>query len=79
MIRAIANVIENKAKAVKADARGSVHLAKVVVAKPSYSKAARQAAFGEMASHLPVTKAVSLAKLISKVNPADFRIVRMPG
>ena len=79
MKRAIANAVENKAKPVKADARGFAHLAKVVSAKPSYSKAARQAAFGKMASHLPVAKAVAKAKLISKVNPAEFRIVRMPG
>ncbi|MDO9103063.1 MAG: hypothetical protein Q7J20_09400 [Candidatus Nitrotoga sp.] len=79
MKRAVANAVENKAKPVKACARGSAHLAKVVAAKPSYSKAARQAAFSKMVSHLPAAKAVSQAKLISKVNPAEFRIVRMPG
>ena len=79
MKRALANAVENKAKPVKAGARGSVHLAKVVAAKPSYSKAARQAAFSKVVSHLPVAKAVSQAKLISKVNPAEVRIVRMPG
>ena len=79
MKRALANAVENKAKPVKAGARGSAHLAKVVAAKPSYSKAARQAAFSKVASHLPAAKAVSQAKLISKVNPAEFRIVRMPG
>jgi hypothetical protein len=79
MKRALANAVENKAKPVKVGARGSAHLAKVVAAKPSYSKAARQAAFSKVVSHLPVAKAVSQAKLISKVNPAEFRIVRMPG
>lgn len=79
MKRAIANAVENKAKPVKTGARGSAHLAKVVAAKSSYSKAARQAAFGKMASHMPTAQAVSQAKLISKVNPAEFRIVRMPG
>lgn len=79
MKRAIANAVENNAKPAKAGARASKHLAKVVEAKPSYSKAARQAAFGKMASHLPVAKAVAKAKLISKVNSAEFRIVRMPG
>ncbi|CAH1212064.1 conserved hypothetical protein [Candidatus Nitrotoga sp. BS] len=79
MKRALANALENKAKPVKAGARGSVHLAKIVAANPSYSKAARQAAFSKVASQMPVAKAVSQAKLISKVNPAEFRIVRMPG
>jgi len=79
MKKAIAHAVENKAKPVKAGARGCVHLAKVVAAKPSFSKAARQAAFGKMASHMPAAKAVSQAKLISKVNPAEFRIIRMPG
>jgi len=79
MKRAHANAVENKAKPVKAGARGSAHLAKVVAANPSYSKAARQAAFSKVVSHLSVAKAVSQAKLIPKVNPAEFRIVRMPG
>jgi len=79
MKKAIAHAVENKQKPVKAGARGSVHLAKVVEAKPSFSKAARQAAFGKMVSHMPAAKAVSQAKLISKVDPAEFRIVRMPG
>lgn len=79
MKKALANAVENKAKPVKAGALGSAHLAKDVAAKASYSKAARQAAFGKMASHMPAAKAVSQAKLISKVNPAEFRIVRMPG
>lgn len=79
MKRALANAVNNKVKPAKAGARGSARLAKVVAAKPSFSKVARQAAFSKVASHLPVAKAVSQAKLISKVNPAEFRIVRMPG
>jgi hypothetical protein len=79
MDKALANAVENKAKPVKAGVHGSAHLAKVVPAKLSYCKAARQAAFSKVASHMPVAKAVSQAKLISKVNPAEFRIVRMPG
>lgn len=79
MKRAIANAVAKSAKPEKTGVRDSVHLAKVVAAKPSYSKAARQAAFGKIASHMSAAKAVSQAKLISKVNPAEFRIVRMPG
>lgn len=79
MKKAIAHAVENKKKPVKAGARGSVHLAKVVAAKPSFSKAARQAAFGKMAGNMPAAKSVSQAKLISKVDPAEFRIVHMPG
>jgi hypothetical protein len=79
MKKSIVHAVENKAEPVKAGARRSVHLAKVVSAKPSYSKVARQAAFGKMASHMPAEKAVSQAKLIPKVNPSEFRIVRMPG
>lgn len=79
MKRAIAHAVENKANPEKAGACESAHLAKVVAAKHSHSKAARQAAFGKMASHMPAAQAVSQAKLISKVNPAEFRIVRMPG
>ncbi len=79
MKKALANADENNAKPVKAVVRGSAHLAKEEAAKPFYSKAARQVAFSKVASHLPVAKAVSQAKLISKVNPAEFRIVRMPG
>lgn len=79
MKRVHANPVENKANPAKANALGRVRLAKVVAAKPSYSKSVRQAAFGKVASHLPVAMAVSQAKLISKVNPAEFRIVRMPG
>lgn len=60
-------------------AKVRVHLAKVIVAKSSCSKSARQAAFSEVGRHLSVAKAVSSAKLISDVNPAEFRIIRMPG
>ncbi|MEO8331312.1 MAG: hypothetical protein ABI479_02690 [Gallionella sp.] len=75
MKKAIAKAVENNAKPARVHAR----LAKVIAAKPSYSKSARQAAFNKAASHLSAAKAVSRAKLISVVNPAEFRIVRMPG
>lgn len=75
MKKMLATDAEDDAKSVKVRAR----LAKVIVAKSSYSKSARQAAFIEAGSHLSVAKAVSSAKLISDVNPAEFRIVRMPG
>lgn len=75
MKKALSHAVENRAQPAKVRAR----LAKVVAAKPSYSKSARQAAFSKAASHLPVAKVVSRAKLISEVNPAKFRIVRMPG
>lgn len=75
MKKALANAAVDDAKPAKVRA----HLAKVIAAQPSYSKSARQAAFGKVASHLSVTKAVSRAKLISDVNPAEFRIVHMPG
>lgn len=75
MKKNIANAAVNSAK----PAKGRARLAKVEAAKPSYSKPARQAAFSKMASHLSVAKAVSRAKLILEVDPAKFRIVRMPG
>lgn len=75
MKKALSLAVENRAQPVKVRAR----LAKVVAAKPFYSKSARQAAFSKVASHLSAAKAVSRAKLISEVNPAKFRIVRMPG
>lgn len=75
MKKALANAVVSRAKPAKARAR----LAKVVAAKPAYSKSVRQAAFSKAASHLSVEKAISRAKLISEVNPAQFRIVRMPG
>jgi len=75
MKKALANAVVDEAKPAKVRA----HLAKVIAAHPSHSKAARQAAFSKVASHLPVAKAVSSAKLISDVNSAEFRIVRMPG
>jgi hypothetical protein len=70
-----ANAIVNRAKPAKA----RVHLAEVVVAKPSYKKSARQAASKKEAGRLSVAKAVSRAKLIPNVNSDEFRIVRMPG
>jgi hypothetical protein len=75
MKKALANVVVNKAKPVKERAR----LAKVVAAKPSYKKSARQAAFSKSSSHLSAAKAVARAKLIAKVDPGEFRIVHMPG
>jgi hypothetical protein len=75
MKKALANGAVDDAKPVKVRAR----LAKVIIAKSSYSKSARQAAFGEAGRHLSVAKAVSSAKLISDVTPAEYRIIRMPG
>lgn len=75
MKKALANPDVNKAKPARVRSR----LAKVIAAQPSYSKSARQAAFSKASSHLSVAKAVSRAKLISEVDPAEFRIVRMPG
>ena len=70
-----ANAVVNKAKLAKV----RVRLTKVVSAKPSYNKSARQAAFSKAASRQSAVKAVSQAKLISEANPDEFRIVRMPG
>jgi hypothetical protein len=75
MKKTIANAVQKNTKAAKL----RVRLAKVVKAKPSYNKSARQAAFSKLTSHLSVAKVVAQAKLISGVNPAEFRIVRMPG
>lgn len=75
MKKVIADAVVKRAK----PAKGRARLAKVVAAKSSYSKSARQAAYSKAVSHLSVAKAVSRAKLISEVNPAKFRIVRMPG
>lgn len=75
----LANDVENQAKPAKVIARGRARLAKIVTAKPAYCKLARQSAFSKVVSHLSISKAVSRAKLISEVNPAEFRIVRMPG
>lgn len=75
MKKALANDVANKAKPAAKRAR----LAKVVAAKPSYQKSARQAAFIKASSNLPVAKAVARAKLIAKVDPGEFRIIHMPG
>jgi len=75
MKKAIAIDVVNKAKPAAARAR----LAKVVAAKPSYNKSARQASFNKASSNLPAAKAVARAKLIAKVDPGEFRIVHMPG
>jgi hypothetical protein len=81
MKKAIAHAVENKEKPVKAVARGSVHHAKVVKAKPAYSKAARQAAFKQEVAtlHLSPVEAVDHARLIPAVDVKAFRIIRMPG
>ena len=81
MKKAISNDVENKAKPVKAGARGSAHLAKIGAAKPSYSKAARQAAFKQEVAilHLSPVEAVDRARLIPAADVKAFRIVRMPG
>lgn len=81
MKKAIAHAIENKAKPVKAGARGSVQLAKAVKAKPAYRKAARQAAFKQEVAilHLSPVEAVDRARLIPAVDVKAFRIIRMPG
>jgi len=75
MKKALSNDPANRAQPIKARAR----LAKVVAAKPSYNKSARQAAFSKASSHISVAKAVSRAKLIAEVDPGEFRIVHMPG
>ena len=75
MKKALANDVANKAKPGAKRAR----LAKVVAAKPSYQKSARQAAFSKASSNLPAAKAVARAKLIAKVDPGEFRIIHMPG
>ena len=81
MKKANANAVENKAKLGKAGARSSFPRAKVVAAKPSYSKAARQAAFKQEVAilHLSPVEAVDRARLIPSVDVKAFRIIHMPG
>ena len=81
MKKAIANAVENKAKPVKAGARSSAHRAKVVAARPAYSKAPRQAAFKQEVAtlHLSPVEAVDHARLIPAVDVKAFRIIHMPG
>lgn len=81
MKKSIAHAVENKAKPAKAGARGAVHLAKVVAAKPAYSKAARQASFKQEVEilHLSPVEAVDRARLIPADDVKAFRIIRMPG
>jgi hypothetical protein len=81
MKRANANAAENKAKPVKAGARSALPRAKVVAAKPSYSKAARQAAFKQEVAilHLSPVEAVDRARLIPSVDVKAFRIIHMPS
>ncbi len=73
MKKVLANPDMNKPK------RARARLAKVVAAKHSYSKMARQAAFGKAVGHVPAAKAVARAKLIPAVIQSEFRIIRMPG
>jgi hypothetical protein len=75
MKKSLAKDVANKAKSAAKRAR----LVKVVAAKPSCKKAARQAAFSKSSSHLSAANAVARAKLIAKVDPVEFRIVHMPG
>ena len=75
MKKALANDLINSAQPAKEHARA----AKVVAAKPSYNKSARQAVFSKSSSHLSAAKAVARAKLIAEVDPGEFRIVHMPG
>ena len=81
MKRANANAVENKAKPAKAGARSSARHSKVVAAKPSYSKAARQAAFKQEVAilHLSPVEAVDRARLIPSVDVKAFRVIYMPG
>lgn len=73
MKNALANPDMNKPKQARA------RLAKVVAAKHSYSKVARQLAFSKEVSHVAPAKAVARAKLIPSVIQSEFRIIRMPG
>ena len=52
---------------------------KIIKIEKAFSKAARQGAFIESVAKLPMDEAISRAKLIADVNPADFRIIHMPG
>jgi hypothetical protein len=76
-----ANAVEKKAKPVKAGASSSLPRAKVVAAKPSYSKVARQAAFKQEVAilHLSPVEAVDRARLIPSVDVKAFRVIHMPG
>ena len=71
--------IEDKSKIAKAHSRGRVQLAKMVEAKSSDLKLALQKSFLRISRQSSSLSAVCQAKLISKVNPSEFRIVRMPG
>ena len=61
------------------NAKPRARLAKVISAKHADGKQARQTAFYKVSRRISATEAVSHAKLFSDVNPAQFRIVRMPG
>jgi hypothetical protein len=69
----------NSATNIAKPARGRARLAKVIDANRSLSKSARQSAFKKSTHTLSSAEAVSRAKLITAVNPAQFRIIRMPG
>ena len=73
------NASVNSAENIAKPASGRARLAKVIDAKRSYSKSARQSAFKKSSHPSSPAEAVSRAKLITGVNPAQFRIVRMPG
>jgi|GEM_PF-1965961 len=79
MKKLICEPIEDESKIVKAHSRGRARLAKMVKAKSSDLKLARQKSFLRISHQSSSASAVCQAKLISKVNPSEFRIIRMPG
>jgi hypothetical protein len=74
MKKALTNDVTNKARPAEVHAR----LAKIVMARTSYNKSTRQAAFRKASGHLSVAKSVSRTKLIAKADPGEFRIVHIP-
>jgi hypothetical protein len=81
MKKAIANNVKNKVNPVKAGAHVSARLVNVVAANPSFSKAARQAAFKQEVAilHLSRVESVDRARLIPSVDVKAFRVIHMPG
>lgn len=75
MKKQLTNPSENKAECEKVRAR----LTFAAGSHAASSKEVRRAAFGKAVSQMSAAEAVSRAKLISEVDPAAFRIVRMPG
>lgn len=75
MKKQLANPSVNKAEREKMRSR----LALAAGSHVASGKEARRAAFGKAVSQMSAAEAVSRAKLISEVDPAAFRIVRMPG